>query len=107
MSKRSKEVFAGTESELISMTKELDELHHDVGVPAMREGVAAMIDNMEGAVRPTSRRTFLLGAGAAAAGRCRHDGDRWRPRPGRRVDRAGVVGQRPAAAAFPPAGPQG
>ena len=48
MTKPSKEVFAGTESELISMTQELDELHHDVGVPAMREGVAAMIENMKG-----------------------------------------------------------
>ena len=68
MTKPSKEVFAGTESELISMTKDLDHLHHDVGLPAMREGVAAMIDGMQGAVGPTSRRTFLLGAGAAAAG---------------------------------------
>ena len=31
MTKPSKEVFAGTESELISMTEELDDLHHDVG----------------------------------------------------------------------------
>jgi hypothetical protein len=68
MSKRSKETFQGTEGELLSMTHELDELHHDVGMPAMRAGVANMIDNMKGAVRPTSRRTFLMGAGAAAAG---------------------------------------
>jgi hypothetical protein len=50
------------------MTTELDELHHDVGMPAMRAGVANMIENMKGAVRPTSRRTFLMGAGAAVAG---------------------------------------
>ena len=68
MTKPSKEVFAGTESELISMTKDLDDLHHDVGLPAMREGVAKMVEDMKGAVGPTSRRTFLLGAGAAAAG---------------------------------------
>jgi hypothetical protein len=67
VSKR-KEVFAGTESELLSMTKDLDELHYDVGMPAMRQGVSEMIDNMkDSVVRPTSRRTFLMGAGAAAA----------------------------------------
>ena len=68
MTKPPKEIFAGTESELISMTEDLDDLHHDVGAPAMRQGVAAMIENMQGAVRPTSRRTFLMGAGAAAVG---------------------------------------
>ncbi len=68
MSKPTKETFEGTEGELLSMTHELDELHHDVGLPAMRHGVAEMIDNVKGVVRPTSRRTFLLGAGAAAAG---------------------------------------
>jgi hypothetical protein len=68
VSKRTKEVFAGTEGELLSMTKDLDELHHDVGMPAMRAGVANMIDNMKGGIRPTSRRTFLMGAGAAVAG---------------------------------------
>jgi hypothetical protein len=68
-SKRSKQVFAGTEAELTSMTKDLDELHQDVGVPAMRDGITSMIENMEEptAPRATSRRTFLLGAGAAAA----------------------------------------
>jgi hypothetical protein len=50
------------------MTKELDELHNDVGMPAMRQGISDMIDNMKGGIRPTSRRTFLMGAGAAAAG---------------------------------------
>jgi hypothetical protein len=66
--KRSTERFAGTEGELVSMTKELDELHNDVGMPAMRQGVAHMIDTVKDAVRPTSRRTFLMGAGAAMAG---------------------------------------
>jgi hypothetical protein len=60
--------FAGTEAEIVSMTRDLDDLHNDVGMPAMRAGVASMIDNMKGAVRPTSRRTFLMGAGAAVAG---------------------------------------
>ena len=67
MTKRSKKVFAGTESELTSMTNDLDQLHHDVGVPAMRDGIDAMIEDMERPARSTSRRTFLLGAGAAAA----------------------------------------
>ena len=66
MSKRRK--FEGSETELLAMTKELDELHYDVGMPAMAEGVSNMIDSMGGGVRSTSRRSFLLGAGAAAAG---------------------------------------
>ncbi len=61
-------MFEGSESELLSMTSELDEMHYDLGMPAMREGVANMIDNMKGGIRPTSRRTFLMGAGAAVAG---------------------------------------
>lgn len=68
MSKRNKEVFGGTEAELNAMTKDLDELHHDVGMPAMWTGVSNMIDSLSGAPRATSRRTFLIGAGAAAAG---------------------------------------
>lgn len=68
MSKPTNEVFAGTEAELLSMTEDLDELHHDVGMPAMREGVANMIEGMKGSISPNSRRTFLVGAGAAAAG---------------------------------------
>ena len=68
MSKRRKDVFEGSEHELLAMTKELDELHHDVGMPAMSAGVSNMIDSMGSDVRSTSRRTFLLGAGAAAGG---------------------------------------
>jgi hypothetical protein len=65
------EQFAGSESELSSMTSELNQLHDDEGASAMWSGVSNMIDNMRGAastVRPTSRRTFLVGAGAAVAG---------------------------------------
>ena len=36
MSKHTKQTFEGTEGELISMTRDLDELHNDVGMPAMR-----------------------------------------------------------------------
>jgi hypothetical protein len=52
------------------MTVELDELHRDAGRPAMASGVDHMIDATGAAVprRSTSRRTFLLGAGAAVAG---------------------------------------
>jgi hypothetical protein len=52
--------YDGTEHELTAQTRELDELHHDVGLPAMAEALAEM--------RGTSRRTFLMGAGAAVAG---------------------------------------
>ncbi|HTU37827.1 MAG TPA: ferritin-like domain-containing protein [Acidimicrobiales bacterium] len=68
MTKRDKEVLAGTESDLNSMTRNLDELHHDVGMPALRDGVDAMVEDMQRTARSTSRRTFLLGAGAAATG---------------------------------------
>jgi hypothetical protein len=103
VTKLSKEVFAGTESELISMTKDLNGLHHDVGLPAMREGVAAMIENMQGAVRPTSRRTFLIGAGAAAAGGAAMMviGGGAPALAGASTRRLAAV--RPEAAAFPPA----
>ena len=72
MSKRTKKAkFAGTEGELNAMTEELDEFHHDAGMSSMWAGVSNMIDGMRGAEatkRPTSRRTFLMGAGAAIAG---------------------------------------
>jgi Ferritin-like domain len=72
MSKRTKQSrFAGNEGELQSMTAELDEFHNDEGVPTMWAGVSNMIDSMRGTAgtaRPTSRRTFLVGAGAAVAG---------------------------------------
>ena len=52
--------FEGSEYELDALTKELDQLHHDQGMPLMRDATEAM--------RGSSRRTFLLGAGAAVAG---------------------------------------
>ena len=60
MRKKTTRDFAGTEHELQALTHELDDLHHDVGMPAMGEAVGAM--------RGTSRRTFLMGAGAVAGG---------------------------------------
>lgn len=60
MSKNQSKKYEGSEQELLARTVELDELHHDVGMPAMAEALGSM--------RGTSRRTFLLGAGAAVAG---------------------------------------
>ena len=68
MSIRRKRAFEGSETELLAMTKELDELHYDVGMPAMSEGISNMIDSMGSGARSNSRRTFLMGAGAAIAG---------------------------------------
>ena len=72
MSKKSKSTkgLCGTESELVSMTSDLDQLHHDVGMPAMEAGVTEMIEHMGEAPGPSSnsRRTFLIGTGAAFAG---------------------------------------
>jgi Ferritin-like domain len=72
VSKKSKSTkgFSGTESELVSMTSDLDQLHHDVGMPAMEAGVSEMIEHMGEAPGPksNSRRTFLIGTGAAFAG---------------------------------------
>lgn len=67
MSKK-KEVLSGTEHELVAMSSDLDQLHGDVGVPAMELGISQMVEEMGPARRATSRRTFLLGAGAAVAG---------------------------------------
>ena len=106
MSKRRKDVFEGSEYRARArMTKELDELHHDVGVPAMREGISNMIDTMGGGVRSTSRRTFLLGAGAAAAGGAAMLVVGWHARAGRRAPTRRLSSRQPVrAAAFPPAG---
>ena len=60
MSKDKTKRYEGSEHELRAQTLELDDLHHDVGMPAMAQALSAM--------RATSRRTFLLGAGAAMAG---------------------------------------
>jgi hypothetical protein len=60
VSKNKTKKYEGSEHELHAQTLELDELHHDVGMPAMAEALGHM--------RSTSRRTFLMGAGAAVAG---------------------------------------
>jgi Ferritin-like domain len=60
VSKNKPKTYEGSEHELHGQTRALDELHHDVGLPAMAEALTEM--------RGTSRRTFLMGAGAAVAG---------------------------------------
>jgi hypothetical protein len=60
---------AVTEAEIAVRTGEVDQLHHDVGMPALRDGVAAWSDEIRtGTGRPHSRRLFLFGAGGAMAG---------------------------------------
>lgn len=58
-----------TESEITAMTSDVEQLHHDVGMPALYEGMAQWRESVaDRASRPTSRRIFLLGAGSALAG---------------------------------------
>ena len=52
MSRNKKKTYEGSEHELRAQTLELDELHHDVGMPAMAEALAQM--------RGTSRRTATV-----------------------------------------------
>lgn len=66
-----KDTFVGSERELLAMTRDLDQMHYDIGVPAMAAGVERVIDALhedQPTKRSTSRRHFLLGAGAAAVG---------------------------------------
>lgn len=66
------EPLPGSEAELRRMTVELDEIHHDLSLPALRQAVARMTEegrDEEPTGRGlTSRRTFLLGSGALAVG---------------------------------------
>ena len=61
--KRTTPVMAVTEAELAAMTDGLDQLHNDVGMPAMRSAVERWSSESR-----TTRRGFLIGAGVAAAG---------------------------------------
>jgi Ferritin-like domain len=104
VSKRRKGILNGSETELLAMTKDLDELHHDVGVPAMSESISDMIDSVGGGPRSTSRRTFLLGAGAAAAGGAAMLVVGGKPAMAGAATRSVSSGDAVRAAAFPPAG---
>ncbi len=60
---RTPEVMAISEHELTVMTSDLEQIHNDVGMPAMNNAVAEWTDKIR-----TSRRGFLIGAGAVAGG---------------------------------------
>jgi len=57
------DVLAISERELTVMTEDLDQMHHDIGMPAMNAAVAEWTEKIR-----TSRRGFLIGAGAVAGG---------------------------------------
>ena len=60
---RPQPTMAISEAELTSLTAELDELHHDVGMPAMQTALSRWTEELR-----TSRRGFLIGAGAVVGG---------------------------------------
>jgi hypothetical protein len=60
---RTPEVMAISEHELTVMTNDLEQIHNDVGMPAMHEAVSEWTERSR-----TSRRGFLIGAGALAGG---------------------------------------
>ena len=60
---RTPEVMAISEHELTVMTNDLEQIHHDVGVPAMNAAISRWNERSR-----TSRRGFLIGAGALAGG---------------------------------------
>lgn len=55
--------MAVTEAELSTLTQDLDALHHDVGMPAMHAALGRWTEEIR-----TSRRGFLIGAGAVVGG---------------------------------------
>ena len=62
-----------SDAELAAMTKDLDQLYNDVSLPALRTSVDEWVETNHGrrgasAKGRTSRRTFILGTGAAAVG---------------------------------------
>ena len=60
---RNSQVMAISEHELTVMTDDLEQIHHDVGMPAMNHALADWTERSR-----TSRRGFLVGAGALAGG---------------------------------------
>ncbi len=58
-----------SEAEIARMTTELDELHHDVGMPALQAALAEWSDDLgSDTPRTADRRAFLIGAGGVLAG---------------------------------------
>jgi hypothetical protein len=60
---RNQPAMAISEHELSVMTEDLDQIHNDVGMPAMHHAIAEWNERSR-----TSRRGFLIGAGAVAGG---------------------------------------
>ncbi len=60
---RNPEVMAISEHELTIMTRDLDQIHNDVGMPAMNRAIGEWTERSR-----TTRRGFLIGAGALAGG---------------------------------------
>ena len=60
---RNTDVMAISEHELTVMTNDLEQIHHDVGMPAMNRAMTEWTERSR-----TSRRGFLIGAGALAGG---------------------------------------
>jgi hypothetical protein len=60
---RTPEVMAISEHELTVMTNDLEQIHNDVGMPAMNQAIKEWTERSR-----TSRRGFLIGAGAVAGG---------------------------------------
>jgi hypothetical protein len=60
---RTPEVMAISEHELTVMTSDLEQIHSDVGMPAMQKAISEWTERSR-----SSRRGFLIGAGALAGG---------------------------------------
>ncbi len=60
---RSHDVMAISEDELTVMTNDLEQIHNDVGVPAMRSAIGEWTESSR-----TNRRGFLIGTGALVGG---------------------------------------
>ena len=60
---RNPEVMAISEHELTVMTSDLDQIHNEVGMPAMQSAIDEWTDRIR-----TSRRGFLIGGAAVAGG---------------------------------------
>lgn len=63
-----KHSMAASEREVARMTTELDELHHDVGMPSLHAALEEWTEDLQAGPRMTDRRAFLLGAGGLLAG---------------------------------------
>jgi hypothetical protein len=60
---RTPQVMAISEHELSAMTSDLEQMHHDIGMPAMHSAIHEWTEKTR-----TNRRGFLIGAGAVAGG---------------------------------------